>query len=161
MIVFDFAMDGGPWRSIDDVVMGGRSSSAMVIDAGRAIFSGTVSTEDGGGFASVRSMADRFDLSGFGALLVRLKGDGRIYGLRLKTSERFDDLNYQARVGTESGIWREHRIPFGEFAPVYRGRPVTGAHALDPAAIRSFGWMVSGGQKGPFRLEIAWIKADA
>ena len=43
------------WSAIIDAVMGGRSRSRMHFDpAGHAVFSGTVSSENNGGLASVR-----------------------------------------------------------------------------------------------------------
>ena len=53
-----------PWPSIDDTVMGGRSASEMRIDAGTAAFTGNVSLENGGGFASVRSQPRDHDHDG-------------------------------------------------------------------------------------------------
>jgi len=56
--VVDFANanEVGDWTPIDDVVMGGRSWSALTPSgSGTAIFAGRVSRENGGGFASVHS----------------------------------------------------------------------------------------------------------
>ena len=41
------------WRRVDDIVMGGRSSSALRSDRGGLVFSGSINT-NGGGFASWR-----------------------------------------------------------------------------------------------------------
>ena len=52
---FEFHDSESAWRSIDDVVMGGLSSSRMWVEQGRAVFDGELSLENNGGFASVRS----------------------------------------------------------------------------------------------------------
>ena len=158
--VFDFSPGDAPWRSIDDTVMGGRSSSMMRIEEAQAVFSGTVSPENGGGFASVRSRPADHDLSGFRGVVIRVRGDGKIYGLRIKTDRGFDGVNYQASLASGEN-WEEIAISFDEFQPVFRGRLVPGHPALDSASIKSFGLIISREQYGPFRLEIDWIKAYA
>jgi monofunctional biosynthetic peptidoglycan transglycosylase len=155
--VFDFSRGAEPWPSIDDTVMGGRSASEMRIEEGTAVFTGKVSLENNGGFASVRSLPDDHDLSGYRGVSIRVRGDGKTYGLRLKTDRRFDSVSYQARLAPGNGEWKVVRIPFDEFRPVFRGRPVPGAPVLDPASIKSFGLIISDKQEGPFRLEIEWI----
>jgi len=157
----DFAGGSPPWRSIDDVVMGGRSSSGMEIHDGVAVFSGTVSLENNGGFASVRSAPARYDLSDFDGILVRLRGDGKRYAVRIRTTDAFDDVSYQAKIRPPDGEWREIFLPFSDFQPVFRGRKVRGHPPLDPSQIRAFGLLIADGQQGPFRLEVAWLAARA
>jgi monofunctional biosynthetic peptidoglycan transglycosylase len=157
--IFDFSAGDDPWPSIDDIVMGGRSASEMRIEGGSAVFTGNVSLERGGGFASVRSRPGDHDLSGYRGVRIRVRGDGKTYGLRIKTDRGFDGVNYQAELATAEGEWREIRIAFDDFRPVFRGRTVPGHPALDPAAVQSFGLIISRKQEGPFRLEIDWIKA--
>jgi monofunctional biosynthetic peptidoglycan transglycosylase len=157
--LFDFGPQEAAWRSIDDAVMGGVSSSRMEIVDGVAVFSGTVSLENNGGFASCRSAPRKHDLSAFGGVALRVRGDGKRYGLRLRTDAGFDGVNYQATLATQSGIWKEVFIPFDAFEPVYRGRRLREYPSLDPASIQTFGLIVAEKQAGPFRLEIDWIKA--
>ena len=52
-MIVDFRTATDSWRNIDDVVMGGLSSSEMVIEDGVAVFRGDVSLDNNGGFASV------------------------------------------------------------------------------------------------------------
>ena len=63
-MIIDFRAGAPAWPSIDDVVMGGRSHSEMVIEDGVAAFRGVVSLENNGGFASVRSNPADHDLAG-------------------------------------------------------------------------------------------------
>lgn len=156
-IVVDFAAGVEPWPSIDDVVMGGRSESAMTIEGGSAVFAGEVSLADGGGFASVRSAAAARDLSAYDGLVLWVRGDGRRYRFRVRTSHAFDGVSYQAGFPTEPGCWLDVLLPFSAFEPVMRGRPVAGHPPLDPARVTTFGLMVADRQEGPFRLEVQWI----
>jgi monofunctional biosynthetic peptidoglycan transglycosylase len=159
-LVFSFALAEAcaGWHSIDDGVMGGVSHSAVGCAAGALVFSGTVSLENNGGFASIRSPAARYDLSGAGGVALRVKGDGKTYKLNLKADAGFDGVQYQAAFAT-SGQWEEVRLPWSAFEPRFRGRPVRDAPPLDPARIASFGLLISDRQSGPFRLEVERIEA--
>ncbi len=62
-VLFDFGtlenMDD--WLIVNDVVMGGLSKSRFILsDSNTAIFSGNVSLENKGGFASTRSLSGKF-----------------------------------------------------------------------------------------------------
>jgi len=147
------------WHDISDPVMGGVSHGEMVEVDGVGIFEGVVSLDHGGGFASVRSTEGSYDLSDHAGLVVRVRGDGKRYGLRLRTSESFDGVNYQVDLDPGAGQWRDLELPFSSFRPVHRGRPVLDHPPLDPAAIRTFGLIIAGRQEGPFRLELESIAA--
>jgi len=158
-VVFDYGAGAEAWPSIDDPVMGGLSRSRMRLEGGVATFEGIVSLANNGGFASLRSQPAEHDLEGWDGLVVRLRGDGKSYGVRLRTDAAFDGVSYQVTLATEAGRWIEARLPFAEFRPVFRGREVRGHPALDPGAIKTFGLIISDRQEGPFRLQIDWIKA--
>ncbi len=160
--LFDFADPAhvDAWEWVGDPVMGGVSTGALVgLAGGVAAFTGTVSLAHGGGFASVRSAPGVFDLSGYEGILLDVRGDGRTYKLSIRTDPWFDAVAYQVRFPTRPGARDEHRISFAAFRPTWRGRPVPGAPPLEPARIASFGLVVGDGQGGPFRLEIAAIRA--
>lgn len=160
-VVFDF---GGPeahvgWQTINDAVMGGVSrSSAGRGDGGAFVFAGTVSLENQGGFASVSSPVVDVDLAGSHGVAVRVRGDGKTYKLSAATDRAFGGIMYQAPFATLAGKWTEVRIPFGDFTPTYHGRVLTDRPPLDGEAVRSFGFLLSDRQEGPFRLEVEWIK---
>ncbi len=158
MMVMDFTQDARPWPAINDGVMGGVSSGAMTVEDGFVAFRGRVSFENNGGFASLRSEPGAYDLSGFEGLVLEVRGDGKTYGVRVRTSDSWRATSYQAKIEPPAGTWAEIAIPFDCFVPVYRGRVVPDHPALDPGAIRTFGLMIAR-QEGPFRLDIAWIKA--
>jgi monofunctional biosynthetic peptidoglycan transglycosylase len=157
-IILDFRHGGDAWPSIDDVVMGGVSNSRMVITDGMATFRGRVSLENDGGFASIRSGPARHDLSRFDGLVLRVRGDGKRYGFRLRTTTAFDGVSYQLKFDTTAGEWRELELPFDRFEPVFRGRRVPDHPALDPSEITTLGLIISDGQAGPFRLDLQWIR---
>lgn len=158
MTIYDFARGDDPWPSINDGVMGGVSRGAMVVSEGFATFRGTVSFDNNGGFSSVRSRPAVRDLSDFGALAIRVRGDGKRYGLRLRTEASFDGVSYQAVIEPPAGEWSEIVVPFDAFEPVFRGRVLPDHPPLDSSRITTFGLMIAR-QEGPFRLDLASIHA--
>ncbi len=63
------------WRIVNDGVMGGLSSSkAIVNDDNKIIFSGNVSLENNGGFASLRSPVKDYNFEKFSGLEIKIKG---------------------------------------------------------------------------------------
>jgi monofunctional biosynthetic peptidoglycan transglycosylase len=160
VFTFDDPEAVGPWRIINDTVMGGRSSSRMDLTAdGTGVFSGTVSLENNGGFAHTRSMAGPYDLSTYRGLALRVRGDGKRYDLTLKLDRSFDGVIYQTGFVAPASTWTEVRLPFADFVPTYHGERVTDRPPLDPAKIRTIGFIISDKQEGPFRLEVDWIRA--
>jgi NADH dehydrogenase [ubiquinone] 1 alpha subcomplex assembly factor 1 len=130
------------WGAVNDVVMGGVSSSSIRASGeGTAVFSGEVSLENDGGFASVRSRPR----------------DGKSYTLNLRTDDAFDGVTWQAAFATRAGEWETVRIGFEELEPRWRGRVVRDAGELAPGRVRTLGLLISDKQEGPFRLEVDWI----
>jgi monofunctional biosynthetic peptidoglycan transglycosylase len=155
--VIDFAFEPEIWPSIDDRVMGGVSASSMTVGDGFATFRGEVSFDNNGGFASVRSRPQLRDFSASDGLILKVRGDGKRYGFRIRTSASFDGVSYQATIQPPAGEWHEVSIAFDEMVPVYRGRVVADHPPLDPALVTTFGFIIAR-QKGPFRLDIATIR---
>jgi monofunctional biosynthetic peptidoglycan transglycosylase len=155
------AGEAAAWRSIDDVVMGGVSSSRLTLtSAGTGVFEGAVSLANNGGFASVRRPVGPLDLSAHPGIELRVRGDGRRYRLRLRPDDRFDGVAWQAGFETLDGEWQVVALPFADFEPSYRGRRPAGAGPIDTRRIAQLGLMIADRQAGPFRLEIDWIRAQ-
>ncbi|MEM1350525.1 MAG: CIA30 family protein [Myxococcota bacterium] len=156
-----FAESVDAFHPVDDRVMGGVSRSAMRrSDSGHALFTGTLSLEHNGGFASVRSCGVELDLSEEDALILRVRGDGKRYKLRLH-DDRLDDVSFQSSFGTEAGVWIEVELPLDEFRPVWRGRAVPRAKPLDRSRVAMVGLMISDKQVGEFTLELDWLAASS
>lgn len=160
LFAFPAATNGPAWQIINDDVMGGVSTSQFQMPTnGDAIFSGAVSLENNGGFASVRSARVDGDLGDLDAFVVRVRGDGRRYKFTARTESGFDTPIYQCSFETKPGEWVEHRLAFKDFVPTFRGRVLTDVPPLNPAKLISVGFIIADKQNGAFRLEIAWIKA--
>jgi monofunctional biosynthetic peptidoglycan transglycosylase len=158
-IVAHFDEGTKPWRNVDDVVMGGVSSSKMQIVDGIAIFSGKLSLENNGGFASVRSQPLKTKLDGCNGIRLRVKGDGRTYQFRIRTNTAFDGASYRLSFDTKEAVWTEHELPFSDFEAAYRGRLLPDHPPIDPARIETVGLLLADKKPGPFEMHIDWIKA--
>ena len=161
-ILFDFqaATNSAAWQVVNDDVMGGLSTSAFrVTTNGAALFTGNVSLENNGGFASVRSVPAQHDLGGCDSFVVRVRGDGRSYKFTVRMDRSLDGANYLCAFDTRKDQWEEHRFALTQFVASFRGRVIADAPPLDPKHVGSLGFMISDKQAGAFRLEIAWIKA--
>ncbi|KAL6756827.1 complex I intermediate-associated protein 30-domain-containing protein [Haematococcus lacustris] len=159
------ALDGAQlarlrWQALDDVVMGGVSSSQVTYDAQQQalLFAGHVSSARNGGFASCRSApwGGWQGLRGCSALCLQVLGDGRTYKIDLKMDDGYDGVQYQHDFTTTSlGKWQEVRLPFSGFIPSFRGQAVRGQPPLEPGRVRQLGLKVSkfraeGGVAGDF-----------
>ena len=149
------------WRAIDDRVMGGVSRSRLRRDAaGHAVFEGELSLDRGGGFASVRSPVAEHGAAGATALLIVAFGDGHRYKLALFGDDGFDSVGHQATFTPEPGRWDTVRLPLDDFVATFRGRPLPGAGAPDPARIRQLGLLIAERQAGGFALALRSIQRD-
>lgn len=123
MVLFDFTegtnLDN--WRIVDHVVMGGMSQGSFYLnESGHGTFSGKVSLENYGGFSSVRYNFSQIDVQSYSHIQMRLKGDGKRYQFRVKSS-RWDRHSYVYTFQT-SGEWETINIPLAEMMPQFRGR---------------------------------------
>lgn len=160
LIGFDNAAERSDWRIVNDNVMGGISRSEIVFSGnGTATFQGTLSLDNNGGFASTRTKPRPYGLDGYAGLLVRIRGDGNDYQLRIRTDDRFDGISYRSRFATQPQSWTTIRIPFSDFVPVFRGRIQENALPISPENIQQIGFMIADKQAGKFQIEIDWIKA--
>jgi len=159
-IVFDFsdADRVGEWRAINDGVMGGLSSSAPQVIGGALHFAGRISLENNGGFASIRAPL-QMNFTGAAGLLLRVRGDGRSYQLRLYTDavHQHKSIAYSFTFNTIENHWLELPVEFRQLSPVFRGRVLSGPE-FSPAAVEQIGFLLADRQPGSFLLCIDWIK---
>jgi len=162
VILFDFSINDAvsAWRAVNDTVMGGISSSRIEkSEDGKALFTGEVSLENSGGFASVQGPDILQSLGEYDGIVLRVKGDGKRYKCGLRTDDMFDGVSHQAAFETNTGEWQLVQIPFSDFIPTYHGRQLSEDKRMNRELIKKLGFLISDRQEGIFRLEIDWIKA--
>jgi uncharacterized surface protein with fasciclin (FAS1) repeats len=149
------------WSSVNDDVMGGVSKGGFErTDRGTLLFKGSLSLENNGGFASIRSKPKRVDLSGMKALAVRAKGDGRTYWIELRVTRQMRASSYRADFPTVKGEWQDAVIPLEDFKLQAFGRSVP-SEPINLEEVESVGFTLADKKAGAFELEIESIKAVA
>ena len=149
------------WRAINDAVMGGVSKGEAQLTEDGMDFSGDLSLENKGGFASVYTRVD-LDLSNYSGIRLKLLGDGRSYQLRFESDalhrQRWP-VSFSGDFKTVDGEWMEVFIAFSELSQTWRGRRLRG-HSFSEDDIRRVALMLADGQAGEFSLKVAWIRAE-
>lgn len=146
--IFDFGDEAATrktWGILDDVVMGGVSQSTARSVRGALLFSGNVSTENNGGFASSRT-ADfdtALDLSKFDGFQLRVRGDGQRYKMVIRCERKWDGVGFCYSFDTKRDEWTVVNIPFAECRPVFRGRTATDGRKFDARNIVAVQLMLS------------------
>ena len=159
-VLFDFAGEDEArnWRSINDVVMGGRSRGQIVWDdQGLLVFTGTVSFERGGGFASVASPPVGTTWTDWEAVEIHALGDGKSFKCTVRTDTGMDGVSYQHRFHTTAGKWKVYTLPLREFVPAFHGRVLEDGEPLDPKKISRIGFIIADQQEGPFSLSVRLV----
>jgi hypothetical protein len=101
--------------------MGGLSKGRFTINQeGHGVFEGNVSLENNGGFSLMQHQFGPIDVSAYSTLILKLKGDGKKYQIRVKT-DASQYFNYAYTTET-SGDWQTISIPFDKMTPQFRGR---------------------------------------
>lgn len=144
---------------VNDAVMGGSSFSHIVYSPEKfLIFSGNLSLENNGGFASFRMNVNNNKHPGFNWLSFRLKGDGKQYRFRIRNEYLWEDVAYSYSFRTINDIWMQFDIPLTKFVPVYRGKQIRHPGGLKSEDIRQIGLLISDKQSGPFSVMLEWVK---
>ncbi len=154
-ILFDFSAKSPDWFVVNDGVMGGVSSSSVKFENGVLVFEGQVRLENNGGFASVRSNSSEQNLGEFLGVSLRVRGDGKMYALNLRTSSARGIL-YQSEFQTKAGEWTELQVPFSQLRPTRFGNTLKG-FALEANRIESFGFIIANKRQERFELVVDWI----
>jgi hypothetical protein len=123
------------WHTLNDTIMGGRSSGSCQIDGQGLHFDGLL-VEEGGGFVSVRSplFSPPLDLSAYGALQLAVVGGGRRFKLAVACADGVagltelipGGLRWVQEFATEPEGLSQVRIAFEQLAPSVRAKPIQG-----------------------------------
>lgn len=159
----DFGEDDSEgWFVVNDGVMGGRSQGGGFIADSVLRFEGTVVTA-GGGFTSARLRLEGGELADTTRIDIRVRPDGRTYGVTLEDAAQFRGRLVSHRADLEIGPvdsegWATATVAYEELVPSVFGLLVD-APPFDPATAREFGIIIADGIDGDFMLDIDWIDA--
>ncbi len=143
------------WFIVNDGVMGGISQSRFYFDdEGYAVFKGTVSLENNGGFASVRSQFDPVEVHAYSSLVLRIKGDGKRYQFRIKPTG-YERQSYISYFET-SGDWEIITLSLNKMYPTFRGRRLNLPN-FPGEQLAEIAFLIGNKKAESFQLEIDWI----
>lgn len=147
------------WRIVNDGVMGGLSSSKVSInEEEKILFSGKVSLQNNGGFASLRSPLKNYNFVEYSGIEIRIKGDGRMYSISMKETSYFTGSFYTVNFPTTKDEWITIKIPFESFALYYFGNKVNSNPQIPLNKVKEIFLLIGEKQEGPFSSEIDFIK---
>jgi len=161
MINFGRAAGGTQeWIMISDNVMGGITASNLAYTDSSMVLSGTISLENYGGFASVKTKFGRFDLSEYKGVRIRFKAANQRFAFTLENSRNWTQPNFKGEFGTaKANTWTETTIYFKDFNEYQIGEPTGGK--LDPAQLKGIvrlGIITNEKKEGPFSLEVDYVE---
>ncbi len=140
------------WRVVDDVVMGGQSNGDFKLNnEGYAVFSGTVSIANNGGFSSLRHRFDKLNVSKFESIKIRVKGDGNTYQFRVKPNQ-FNQFSYTTYFQTTTE-WETIEIKLTNLTPTFRGN-ILDMDNYNGKELEEIGFLIGNKKNQEFKLII-------
>lgn len=146
------------WRIVNDGVMGGLSTSEIILDNDKIVFNGNVSLENNGGFASLRSPVKNYNFEKFNGIEIRINGKGKIFSISMKETSYFTGYFFTKSFKTNKDEWTTIQIPFSEFSLKYFGRELESDKKIPLDKIKEISLLIGEKQKGKFSAEIDYIK---
>lgn len=143
------------WSIVDDRVMGGVSRGNFRInEEGIAVFSGKVSTDNNGGFSSVRYDLKTISIAKAKIIKIHLKGDGKFYQCRIKPN---NNLSYSyIKTFKTSGSWEIIEIKLSDMEASFRGRKLSIPN-FDHETLTEMAFLIGNKVKEDFELQIEKI----
>ena len=166
------------WKSLNDTIMGGSSrANCLSTDQGLLLEGNLV--EEGGGFVSCRSpiFTKPYDLSNYSGLILDIEGGGRTLKFAITCEKKTwalsnllkGDIRWVASLPTNKVGVTRIKIPFKDFEPARRAKPVRLPLRLDVSCINRFqllhsrfgqpGKINAGFSSGPIKLLFKSISA--
>jgi NADH dehydrogenase [ubiquinone] 1 alpha subcomplex assembly factor 1 len=149
--------DENKWRIVNDGVMGGLSSSKAIVKDNKILFSGSVSLENNGGFASLRSPVNEYNFEEYSGIEIRIKADGKRYSISMKETTYFTGLFYTFTFETKKDEWITVKIPFDKFKPYYFGKENNSNKKIPLNNIKEISLLIGDKQEGSFKAEIEYL----
>jgi hypothetical protein len=141
------------WQVVDDRVMGGLSQGQVAYTAkGHLLYTGHVTTQNNGGFSSVRRpLQPAAQTKGFSQVVLRLKGDGARYQFRLKAdaNQRHSYIQYFETTGE----WQEVVLNLEGFYPSFRGRTLDLPN-FEAETLAEIRFLIANKKEQDFKLQV-------
>lgn len=147
----------GDWEITNDGVMGGLSFGKVSMIDNNVVFSGTISTDNNGGFTSVFRTLSPLS-NNVETIRISVIGDGNTYQLRLRSQVQGYILAYKAYFSTSPNKMETHIIKLTDFKASFRGRDINNAPLLKASSVKQVGFLFTVKQPQNFSLSIKSIE---
>ena len=145
--------------------MGGVSEGTVDYTDSAMVFEGYVSTDNNGGFTSVRSPSSTEDLREFDRVVIRLRSEGQPFTMVLANNPYWFQGQFRLDIETEGEDWQIVEVPLGDFEmySFATGYPEPTGEMMrkpDRKEILHMEFMSKLFEDGPFRLEVDYLAFD-
>lgn len=148
------------WYAVNDGVMGGLSEGTITYNDQSMVFKGRTSLKNNGGFASIRSPYQDWNIQNYKGIKIRVKStNSRKFGFVLETRAPFYYPTYKTLFATSPNEWKTIDMPIEDFIENRMGNP-TGKKIPTRIMpnIERLGIILFDKQAGEFELEIDYIE---
>lgn len=162
-LLFDFGSKNTTdnWYIVNDDVMGGRSTSTLQETDNSIRFEGSISLENNGGFASIRSPRKSYDLSSYKTVSIRFRSTGRDFGIVLERYRRFYLPTHKLIFGSDTNEWTTISFPVSTFKTQILGADT--GNFIDTETLKNIeriGIILFDKKEGEFAVEIDYIRFE-
>ncbi|MFK7799947.1 MAG: CIA30 family protein [Aureispira sp.] len=151
----DFGQTTNNWQIVNDTVMGGRSQSQVQYTNNSVIFTGTVSLENNGGFASFRSPYGQWDLTTYKTLTIRYRSTGFDMAWTMKDQPPYYMPSFKGKLPNSKGKWSTVSFDLRALDAYRLGKPL--GYQLSNKELKNIirmGFISDEKRAGDFELEI-------
>ena len=156
--IYDFHKDSNAadWQIVNDGVMGGMLQGKFKIDQdGNGVFYGDVSTENNGGFSSVRHEFAELKVNADSKVVLTLKGDGKDYQFRIK--DKLSNSHSYIITFSTNCDWQKIEIILADLQPSFRGQKLNMPN-FDKASFEEIRFLIGNKKDESFELVIDKIE---
>lgn len=154
----DFSNIKDNWYPLNDGVMGGLSKGKVEETPDGVVFSGTVSLENNGGFASFRGPWKSYDITQYSEVTIRYRSKEMQLAFVMETDRRYWIPNY--KIGLEpSKEWTSKTFILRDVKQYRLGKPTGSLLTVDVKdEIMRIGFITDEKRAGDFWFEVASVE---
>lgn len=159
----DFGSSSGKtkdWYVISDNVMGGVTTSKLEYTDNSMVLSGELSLKNFGGFSSVKTRFNNFDLSSYKGLKIRYRSSYPKFAFTLENSKNWTYPYYKGHLpNSKPNVWTEATLYFKDFKEYQIGEST--GNMLEQDRLKNIvrlGIMTTDKKEGPFSIEVDYIE---
>jgi len=114
------------WKVVVDAVMGGKSQAIIVHTDSSIILEGTVSLENNGGFASMRTKEFNFDISKYSNVTITYRSTGQSFSFYINRYRKHYEPKFRTDIPITHGEWSTIKVDLSAFKIIQLGKEIDG-----------------------------------